>query len=288
MINERNALRDEVNAKTGEIAIVRSKQDKTVKEYEREMIAIRKLNEDKLAKQQKALEAARISEKNAATERDFIRRDLAEESERVRRLNRAREVEKEDGGNLTTPKKKKTLPHADGFESDECQILSPSKLSPSKFQRRVTGSPAKPGKRKRKAIESPAGPLEVIQPEPVVEAEQKPILDEAIFARLAIQDDRFDFIGTMLDHRIDANHLRTLEELGKHALPSLLKESFQSKILGKIPEMGMKKPSKDLPIDFCELLISMWQSCVEEKYVSVPMIERFKLTSSVDSYIPVH
>jgi hypothetical protein len=71
----------------------------------------------------------------------------------------------------------------------------------------------------------------------------------------------------MLDHRVDANHLRTLEELGKHSLPSTPKESFQSIILGRIPELGVKKSSKDLPIDFCELLVSIWKNCLEEKYV---------------------
>jgi hypothetical protein len=118
-----------------------------MKEYEREMAALRKLNDDKLAKQQKALEAARIAEKNAATERDFIRQDLAEESERVRRLNRQKATEKKDvTSEVTTPKKKKTFSHRDGFDDDEIEILSPSKISPSKFQRRNVGSPSKPGK----------------------------------------------------------------------------------------------------------------------------------------------
>jgi hypothetical protein len=156
------------------------------------LIAIRKLNEDRLAKQQKALEAARIAEKNAATERDFIRQDLAEESERVRRLNRAKEAEKKDGAAVTTPKKKKALPHRDGFDDDEIEFLSPSKISPSKFQKRMTASPSKPGKRKRKAAESPARALEVVHSEPAVEQPKQMILDEAILEKLAIQDDRFD------------------------------------------------------------------------------------------------
>ncbi len=159
-------------------------------------MALRKLNEDKLAKQQKALEAARIAEKNAATERDFIKQDLAEESERVRRLNRQKAAEKkDDAGLVTTPRKKKTFSHRDGFDDDEIEILSPSKISPSKFQKRNAGSPSKIGKRKRKAIESPAGALEVIHVEepPAVEPDQKAtVLDEAIIASLQIQDERFD------------------------------------------------------------------------------------------------
>lgn len=166
------------------------------REHEREMAALRKLSSDTQAKQQKAIEAARIAEKNAATERDFIKQDLAEESARVRKLNRQKATEKNDGPSLVlTPKKKKTFSHRDGFDDDEIEILSPSKISPSKFQKRNFGSPSKPGKRKRRTVESPAGALEVIQDDEssaVVPAQKTTVLDEAIIASLQIQDERFD------------------------------------------------------------------------------------------------
>lgn len=123
-----------------------------------------------------------------------MKQDLAE-SERVRRLNIA--TEKKDS--VITPKKKKALPHRDGFDDDEIEVLSPSKISPSKFRGR-NGTPTKPGKRKRKAVESPAPALDVIQAhEPSIEgAEQKvSIFDEGLVARLGIQDDRFD-VGILL------------------------------------------------------------------------------------------
>ncbi|EKD18276.1 DNA repair protein Rad26 [Drepanopeziza brunnea f. sp. 'multigermtubi' MB_m1] len=280
---ETNSLKNEVNAKAGEISIVRSKHETTVKEYEREIAAQRKLGEEKLAKQQKALEAARIAEKNAATERDFIKRDLAEETERVRKLNKAREVERKVSDLTTTPKKKKALPHRDGFDDDEMDILSPSRISPSKFQKRNT--PSKPGKRKRKTVESPAGALHVIHPEESSSTDpgqQAPVLDEALIARLAVQDERFDFLGIMLDHRIDGKNLRTFEELGKHAYPSAPSESFQSIILCKVPSLGFKKLSKDLEIDFCELLISMWTRCMDEEYYEPMYLFMAMLTSALE------
>jgi len=174
---------------------VRSKQEKTVKEYEREMAALRKLNTDKLEKQQKALEAAKIAEKNAVIERDFTKQDLAEESERVRKLSRQKGAEKNDGASfVTTPKKKKALSHRDGFDDDEIEILSPSKISPSKFQKRNAGSPSKPGKRKRKTVESPAGALElhVEEPPAIPQDPRATIFDEATIASLQIEDERFD------------------------------------------------------------------------------------------------
>lgn len=194
LLKERDALRSGLNAKAGEIAIVRSKQEKAAKQYEREMAALRKLNEDKLSKQEKALEAARIAEKNAATEREFIRRDLAEETEKVRRLSKTKEAEKKEAL-MTTPKKKKALPHRDGFDDDEIEFLSPSKISPSKFQKKVAGSPSRVGgKRRRKTVESPIAALEVQVDD---ESTKKPkinylVFDESIIDSLSRQDDRFD------------------------------------------------------------------------------------------------
>lgn len=194
-MRERDSLKKDLNAKHGEIAIVRSKQEKTVKQYEREMTALRKLNEDRILKQEKELEAAKIAEKNAATEREFLRQEVAEESEKVRRLNRTKTKEKQ-GASVTTPNKK-TLPHRDGFDDDEIDVLSPSRISPTKFRNRLLGSPSKSSgaKRKRKNVESPISALEVRQvDEPVVQREDsnEMILDESLIDSLSRPDDRFD------------------------------------------------------------------------------------------------
>jgi hypothetical protein len=69
-----------------------------------------------------------------------------------------------------------------------------------------------------------------------------------------------------MDHRIDAKHLRSLEELGKFALPSSPAESLQAIILGKLPTIGFKKHS--ISVEFCELIISIWRSCIKEAFVS--------------------
>jgi len=71
----------------------------------------------------------------------------------------------------------------------------------------------------------------------------------------------------MLDHRPNKDHLRTIQALGAYALPSAKDESFESIILGKIPTLGLKKPASELPIEFCELVISIWTKCDHEEYV---------------------
>ncbi|KAG9238524.1 DNA repair protein-like protein Rad26 [Amylocarpus encephaloides] len=271
LLKERDALKTDLHIKTGEISIVRSKQENTAKEHERQITALRKLNGEKLAKQEKALEAARIAEKNTKTDREFLQKELAEEAEKLRRLNKAKALDKQSG-NVTTPKKKKTLAHRDGFDDNEIELLSPSRISPSKFQKRLGGSPSKPGgKRKRKIVESPIAPLQVREADDgtAERAEgQEMALDDTIINSLGKQDDRFNFLGTMLDHRIDFRHDRTIQELNKHTLPSTPNISFQTLLLSKIPSLGLKKSQQDLPVDFCELLISMWEQCMEEKYLA--------------------
>lgn len=191
LMKERDALKQDVNVKAGEIAIVRSKQEKAAKEHERELAAIRKLSADELAKQKRAIEQAKDAEKKAATELAFTKRDMAEEAERLKNLKKA------TGSKLNkvpaTPTKK--LAHRDGFDDDDVQIISPSK-----FKGRIS-NPATPtkagGKRKRKAtgVESPIGELEVhVDEAAVVEDEKRPsvIIGADVIERLGRQDDRLD------------------------------------------------------------------------------------------------
>jgi len=191
LTQKNRALEQEKNSKDGEVSILRTGMERLKKENERAQAAKDKFYTDQIAKLQKEREAALLAAKNAAVERDFTKRDLAEESERVRRLNKAKNAKEPP----VTPKKKKALPVGDGFDDDEVEMVSPSKLSPSKFQRRLTASPLKArGKRKRKVHDSPAGALEVVTLEedaPAVEV-KAPVLEQPIIKSVPIQDDRFD------------------------------------------------------------------------------------------------
>lgn len=76
------------------------------------------------------------------------------------------------------------------------------------------------------------------------------------------------FLGIILDHRFDSQHQRTIEELGKHKIPSET-ESLQSMILGKIPSFGQNDVTR-FPLEFCEFIIFLWGACMKEKYVGHP------------------
>jgi hypothetical protein len=148
---------------------------------------LRKQNAEATAKQQRELEAARQSERAAAVERDFLKQDTAE----AVRARRVAQVKEKTTTEPLTPRKKKLLAHRDGFDDDEIEFLSPSKNSPNKL--RKTSTPTKPGKRKRKVPDSPAGPLEVIDAaEPAPPPPPQSFLAEELLKKLSVQDDRYD------------------------------------------------------------------------------------------------
>ncbi|KAM3081211.1 hypothetical protein ACMFMF_003125 [Clarireedia jacksonii] len=258
------ALEQEALMKNGEISILRGKIEKSNKEHQRAQAAKEKLHAEQLAKIQKEREAAEIAARRAATERDFTKQDLFEES-RVRRLNAQAT---KDAPN-TPSKKKPPMPFRDGFDDDEIEVLSPSKVSPSKF-RGKPGTPSRAAKRKRKVQDSPsAGALDMVHIEEPILASLVPkasIIDETILEKLVLQDDRSDFIAEMLQHRPELGQPRTMEAFAKHFLPSNPAESFSSSILGELPRIGSKKPVSEVPAEFCLYIIQLWSKCLEDEY----------------------
>lgn len=163
------AANDLALAKAGEISIVRANQMKTSKEHERQMAALQKLHTDAAVRQKVEIENARAERERIATENRFLKRDLIEESEKAKQLQRLAKgtVGRTSGGSVTTPKKGTTATLAyrdnlrDGFDDDEIQAISPSKINP-----RSKAMTPKPGaKRKRKVVDdSPGQPLQLSQP----------------------------------------------------------------------------------------------------------------------------
>ncbi len=154
-------LRSKLTTKDGEISIVRKRLEKSREDHERELQIIRAQTTEQLAKQERAVEAARAAQESAATELEFTRRDLREEVVRAKR---------HDGPG--TPKKNavaKAWGVSDGFEDVE-MAGSPTKGKrgknagpvassvvehPSKLLRTPTKS-----KRKRPVVDSPVMALE--------------------------------------------------------------------------------------------------------------------------------
>ena len=165
-----NSANELVSSKTGEIAIIRANQSKSEKEHEQRMAALQKLRADEATKHKIEVEKARAEQEKTAVEKRFLENDLNQETEKIKNLQRvvkdgsrktAISKPEDRKAQLTTPRKNRSLPFGDGFNDDEIQLTSPSKLS---IRPKVT-TPKAAGKRKRKPEEnSPVKPLPLDQP----------------------------------------------------------------------------------------------------------------------------
>lgn len=134
---------------------------------------MQKLRAEEAARYKVEVEKARDEQQKIAIEKQFLENDLNQGNEQIKNLQRVVKdgvgktsfIRSEEGKNqVTTPKKNKSLPYGDGFDDDEIQMVSPSKLS----VRPKALTPKAAGKRKRKIEEnSPAKPLPLRQPESI-------------------------------------------------------------------------------------------------------------------------
>ena len=160
-----------VSLKTGEIAVVRANQIKLEKENAQRLVTLQKIRAEEAARYKVEVEKARAEQQKVEIEKQFLENDLNQGNEQIKTLQRVVKdgvgktsfSRSEEGRNqATTPKKNKSLPYGDGFNNDEIQIVSPSKLP----ARQNALTPKAAGKRKRKTEEnSPAKPLPLVEPE---------------------------------------------------------------------------------------------------------------------------
>ena len=258
------------------MSLVRSNAERSAREHEAALTALRLQAQGQAAKQQKAIEDAKRAEQARASELEFTKRDLAEEARKLKEVERRKTttVSLKDGGATgpgTPTKNSRQTSFRDGFDDEEIAFVSPSKPKPAKS---AQSSPRKT-KRKRKAVDSPLQALEVEQESaPRAEkstAEQELALLQEQAAKLRVPDDRLEFLEAVLDHRLDNNHQKTMEEFTKFALPSEPKSSFTSTILGNLPSVTQKsaiprKEEDSFYVQVVELFLGLWVACKNDSY----------------------
>ncbi|KAL8765242.1 MAG: hypothetical protein Q9209_007635 [Squamulea sp. 1 TL-2023] len=285
----RQTAEDAALAKSGEIAIIRANQSKSEKTYESKIQALQKLYLEEAAKQRLDVERALAEKQKITIEKEFLQNDLAEGNEEIRNLQRAvrarastsKAASDKDSGNLglpSTPKKNKSLNHGDGFEDDEIQFTSPSKLP----MRSKISTPKAGNKRKRKPITaSPIKPLELSQaneiPEPAGHSNAPPAQPEsnttaalppaAAVPAAAPPDHRFELSQVVMNHRMDLDGKRTFEALSDFSYPSRTDITLSTVFLDKMSALSAKSDIDQFPVALASLIISMWKQCVDEKYV---------------------
>ncbi|KAK8051180.1 hypothetical protein PG993_002565 [Apiospora rasikravindrae] len=278
-------LQLKLQSKDGEIGIVRTRLERSRQDHDRELQNLKKQTAEQIAKQERAVEAAKAAEKNATTELEFTKRDLREEVGRAKRKDK-------DGG---TPKKNnaaKSWGIADGF--DDVEIAG----SPSKGARgrnpgavasvvveppaRLTRTPTK-GKRKRPPpTDSPVMALETTEDVVMVDHGDDDLAGSVANisepSPMPTNSHSFDLLKVVLNHGSAYGRPLALDVLAGYNLPSNPSESLASIILQRITAMGDPNDPLRLPIELCHLFIDLWMRSFREG-IHDPIAELVSLLS---------
>ncbi|KAL8973305.1 MAG: hypothetical protein Q9197_002406 [Variospora fuerteventurae] len=274
LVQAKKAAEQAALAKAGEIAIVRANQTRKERSYESRLQSLQELHQEEAAKQRLEVERALAEKQKIATERGFLQNDITEGNQQIKSLQRAikakdvssKAVSSEAGGLnalSTTPQKKKSLKHADGFDYDEIQPPLP--------YRSKTSTPKAGSKRKRKPMKaSPVKPLQLDQAnrasEPVDELSIAPSqglagLDPvpidapstAAFPSVAPSDERFDLTQRVMNHCMDCNGKRTFEALSEYAYPSKPNRALSTIFLDKMSALSSRRNTDNFPVALAQV-----------------------------------
>ncbi|KAL8651468.1 MAG: hypothetical protein Q9226_004694 [Calogaya cf. arnoldii] len=277
----RQAAEDAALAKSGEIAIIRANQSKSEKTYESKIQALQKLHQEAEARQKLEVQRALAEKQKINTEKGFLQNDLAEGNAQIRNLQRAVKAKanntkattvkgSEIAGPPTTPKKNKILGNGDGFEDDELQLTSPSRLP----YRSKTSTPKAGNKRKRKAVAaSPIKPLQLSQANDVSGPTDLPdeapaqltsntpaVHSPAITAPVtALPDRRFELSQQIMNHRMSVDGKRTFEALSNFSYPSKTDTTLSTIFLDKMSALSVRNDVGHFPVALAMIIIAMWK-----------------------------
>jgi hypothetical protein len=248
--------------KQGEIAIVRAKEEKAAKEYERRLSVMQKLHADEAAKQKAELDTMRKQREKIETDNRFLQHDLAQEADRAKRTagsSKLRPTREKD-----TPRKKKQG-LGDGFDDSEVLMVSPSRSR----ERPRDMTPTAGAKRKRSAQDSPLPALSFVappNPSREVSGEQSfaSTVPATVAPRASDAPNQYEFMQRMLNHKRLGSRERTVELFAKHSFPSDPDRSVASIFLDGLSSSA-PTGLEDMPLKVSYTLLRLWSSCLHEK-----------------------
>lgn len=257
--------------KQGEISIVRAKEAKAAKEFERRLAVMQQLHADEAAKQKAELDAMRKQSEKMETDNRFLQHDLAQEAEKLKRTvgsSKARAVKEKD-----TPRKRKQG-LGDGFDDDEVQLVSPSRSR----EKGKDQTPSAGAKRKRSAQDSPLPTLSFMQPpQPSRETSGEHTIQSVIPASTGLDSinarERYELVQRMLNHKYRGGKELAIELLSKHSFQSPPEQSLASHFFDKLAVSMSTSSSTNLALEIARILLGLWSSCLHEKtYAPVGLV----------------
>jgi hypothetical protein len=253
--------REEARAKQGEIAIVRSNQEKITKQYEARISVMQSLHADEAAKAKAELEAQRKEREKMETDNRFLQHDLAQEAGRVKKLHgppRTMSTQRE------TPRKSKRVGRGDGFDHHEVRLASPSR---SRDKSRGDQTPKAGAKRKRPANDSPVAALSFTQPprQDSTEHSAQPLPSTAPESAAVKVDSAYEFVQRIINHSPYEGHERTVEAMAKYSFPSKSGKTLSSIFIRDISYPAASE-HVSLPLRTCRSLLGLWTKCLQDRF----------------------
>lgn len=258
---------EEIFLRRGEIANIRAKQFNEEKTHQRELAALNKLKQEEADKHAAAVQAMTAENNKVASEIQFLKQDLKEETRKAvtfqRQLKEKPLIDKPTNINAT-PKRNNSL--RDGFDDDEMMVISPVKSG----RRSKQGTPTANRKRKQ-----PVGNEASIPPLALRLSGSGFETGAQAPAALAKAD---HFSSVVRKDKAAERHLRLIQKVmsfrpsrGTEVLVErLVNFSFpsdKSKTFGTIViETSAKLEGQRLAGDFLQIFLDVWARAVKEKY----------------------
>ncbi|KAI5358077.1 hypothetical protein Slin15195_G064060 [Septoria linicola] len=272
--------KEDARVKAGEIAIVRSNQEKITKQYEARISVMQRLHADETAKAKAELEAQRKEREKMHTDNRFLQHDLARETERAKK---ATGPARPKSTQLGTPRKGRKGARGDGFDDDQVRMASPSR-SFHRERSRGDQTPKAGAKRKRPAHDSPVA-LSFTQQPPQPLRTESTEQTTASFGSTAPeqvvvkQDTSFMFMQLILNHCPHEGHEATVQSLAKYSFPSTPAKTLSSTFIHDISYRSAGSEDS-LPLVTSRALLKLWSKCLEDKYFA-PFYLILEMLSSI-------
>lgn len=268
---ELDQVKIDVTTKAGAIANLRARNERTTKDFEAKLAALRKEQADERTRLKADIQSAKNDQEKVKTSNKFLEHDLADERERSKRLRgtangsaaRASVVPR---GASSTPKRAQKYGFADGFDDHEITAISPTK----RLEKDRPGTPKAGNKRKRNAAGSPSvvpngSPMMLDSPARAGPTDDDLELEAAALSKLVLKDERIETIQSVL-HLKDSSGRQIIESLAQHHLPDD-PTSIASHVLEGLSTIPMED-SRFASVAVRSICLDLWERILSSKHWS--------------------
>lgn len=264
-----NNVTRQLHTARGENAVVRNKGVNDLKAAERQISILKKQMQEEATKHQAMLQAKDAAYGKLATDSNFLKHELDEQTRKVRTLQQqAKDKPLHDRTNQAnlSPRKGPANSLRDGFDDEEIMLMSPSR-SPAKARQSKPGTPTN-RKRKQPAMTELGVPPLVLRASGSIDHDgnaSKPTTKASSGVEVVkdhVAERHLQFMQDVLSFRPSSGQDTVIEGLVKFAFPSEPTRPLSSILLAETSKLKGKR----LPGDLLDCFTKLLDRCAKEEY----------------------